>query len=466
MTHNGNAGIRVLVAALSCLALVSGLIQYPAGSAVAQTIPGFSPRGIPLNGQTMLGASSGCVSTSQDATVGEAKFGGRKYGIHRTYYRADQQRSAVSRATADVFAGRITWMSFKLPNGYGFKEMAAGKGDAWARDLAEQLSTVGGPVWVAIHHEPENDRDQSMKDWTVMQQRLSPIFRAHPNIAFTVILMGYHQFMAPKINPDLSMQALWPGSQYVDVTGFDIYNFYGTVSSSGKTITTWRELKDYYAKFAAWSEANRGAKWAVGESGLSDAASARDVTWLSRSYDDMKKAGGLALAYWDCAVPGSSNSYILDKTSEKNEFAKVLARADGLWTGSSGSGSSGSATTPPAVTAPPAAIPKPALVESVKPAPVAVPAESKAPRASVKVKAKRGKSLLFVNINPNKGKRFWKFWVKKQRASGSWRVLKTYRTKGRKETRTINLKAGTYRVVVMARFGYSRTRSSVVDLRR
>ena len=89
-----------------------------------------------------------------------------------------------------------------------------------------------------------------------------------------------------------------------------------------------------------------------------------------------------------------------------------------------------------------------------------------APTASVKVKAKNHKSKLFVNVNPNKGKGYWKFKVQKQRASGSWKSLKTYRTKGKKETRKINLKEGTYRVKVKPKYGYQGVTSSSIYLKR
>ena len=49
--------------------------------------------------------------------------------------------------------GRLPWISFKLP--YSWARMAAGDGDAWARDLATKLAQLPGPVWVAFHHEPE-----------------------------------------------------------------------------------------------------------------------------------------------------------------------------------------------------------------------------------------------------------------------------------------------------------------------
>ena len=85
---------------------------------------------------------------------------------------------------------------------------------------------------------------------------------------------------------------------------------------------------------------------------------------------------------------------------------------------------------------------------------------------TVKVKAVKQKSKLRVDVNPNKGRGYWKFKVQKQRVSGSWKSLKTYRTKGKKETRTINLKKGTYRVVVKPKYGYGATTSGSVYLKR
>ena len=93
-------------------------------------------------------------------------------------------------------------------------------------------------------------------------------------------------------------------------------------------------------------------------------------------------------------------------------------------------------------------------------------AASTAPTASVKVKATGGKSKLRVDVNPNKGKGYWKLQVQKQRSNGSWKSLKTYKTKGSQETRTINLTKGTYRVVVNAKYGYQGTTSASVYLRR
>ena len=86
-------------------------------------------------------------------------------------------------------------------------------------------------------------------------------------------------------------------------------------------------------------------------------------------------------------------------------------------------------------------------------APTTIPAPP-LPSPTVSAKAVRGSSKLYVNVNPNKGRKYWTFQVQRKNADGSWTALKTYKTRGSKETRTVNLSKGTYRVWVNPKFSY------------
>lgn len=86
-----------------------------------------------------------------------------------------------------------------------------------------------------------------------------------------------------------------------------------------------------------------------------------------------------------------------------------------------------------------------------------------APKPTVKVKATSKKSKLRVDVDPNKGKGYWSFTVQKKSGS-SWVTVKSSTTKGSKETRTINLPKGTYRVKVNPKYGYGTAYSSAVTL--
>lgn len=87
-----------------------------------------------------------------------------------------------------------------------------------------------------------------------------------------------------------------------------------------------------------------------------------------------------------------------------------------------------------------------------------------APRALVKVSANAARSKLLVDVDPDKGSGYWTFRVDRLDAAGSWHPVKSYRTKGPKETRKINLPKGRYRVVVHPKYGLRGTVSTSVAL--
>jgi hypothetical protein len=90
------------------------------------------------------------------------------------------------------------------------------------------------------------------------------------------------------------------------------------------------------------------------------------------------------------------------------------------------------------------------------------------PWTAVVAAARRSGNVLYVDVNPNLPKKqYWKFRVYKQNPTdGSWVAKKTYRTAGSKETRTINLPKGTYKVVVLPKYGHQSSESTPVTLRK
>lgn len=85
----------------------------------------------------------------------------------------------------------------------------------------------------------------------------------------------------------------------------------------------------------------------------------------------------------------------------------------------------------------------------------------------VKAKAVSRKGKLKVDVNPNRGSRYWTFQVQVLNVDGTWTTLaKVYRTHGRSETRTLNFKKGVYRAVTLPRTGYGPGYSAAVRLVR
>ena len=76
-------------------------------------------------------------------------------------------------------------------------------------------------------------------------------------------------------------------------------------------------------------------------------------------------------------------------------------------------------------------------------------------------------SQIKVNVNPNQpGKRYYTFHIEKLR-KGTWvSYTKSKRTKGKKETRTVNVSKGTYRVQCHAKFGFIGATSATVLIKK
>jgi len=273
-----------------------------------------SPRGIPSCGAYM-GAG---VGLNEDPAAFERKVGA-PLGVHRLFYQASGVGAAVAAARTDLAHGRLPWLSFKLP--YSWTDMAAGRGDAWARDLATRLAALDGPVWVAFHHEPENDGD--IAAWTRTQSRLSPIVRsAAPNVAFTAILMGYHSFYGDRATYNLDR--ILPAAA-IDVVGIDPYNYFGV---PGRDKSANADLvKEYFQPLAAWAR-SRGVAWGVAETGYTDRALADDPHWLLKTFRGLRANGGVALSYFNSAPASATGDWLLDTPDRIAAYAE--AQAEGV----------------------------------------------------------------------------------------------------------------------------------------
>ncbi|MGB7962834.1 MAG: hypothetical protein WCF12_07745 [Propionicimonas sp.] len=83
----------------------------------------------------------------------------------------------------------------------------------------------------------------------------------------------------------------------------------------------------------------------------------------------------------------------------------------------------------------------------------------------VRVSTDPAKDKLQVNVDPNKGSGYWTFKVQKKSRTGTWTTLSTtHRTGGDWETKTLDLPAGTYRVVVAPKYSHAGATSAAVAL--
>lgn len=96
--------------------------------------------------------------------------------------------------------------------------------------------------------------------------------------------------------------------------------------------------------------------------------------------------------------------------------------------------------------------------------PVAQP--FKVPR--VELGSNRRQSVIRLDIDPNRGRKAWRFQVQRRIGDDdeSWQTVRSYRTQGASETRTVNVRKGAYRILVPAQAGYVATYSDSIWIER
>ena len=203
-------------------------------------------------------------------------------------------------------------------------------GDAWVKGLFDKLDALNFEVWVAFHHEPENDG--MMPDWRKMQDHLSRMVPGGTkgNIKFWLITTGWHQEDAAGGAAN-KWEVIYPvGAPIYGIAYDQPYPQYGYVWSNGVKTTEFRngartEGSVYIDKLAARA-AGYGVKAAIGEYGYSDEHYALDPKWLDRTVAAAKKDGLLALAYFDTAL-NSTKSWNLGaaNSAKRAYFNKVMA---------------------------------------------------------------------------------------------------------------------------------------------
>jgi hypothetical protein len=293
-----------------------GTLQHRRALRVLSNGCSYTTRGIPACG-ALVGAAFG---GNHDPAAWERSMG-RQLGVRRTYFAPDEVDEAVDTARHDLDSGRVPWMSFKLP--HSWEQMRDGAGDAWARSLAERLSTLDGPVWLALHHEPEGDGD--VRAWTAMQARLAPIVRERaPNVAYSIILTGWNQLHGER---RYSLRALWPAGTEIDLLGFDTFDKYGAHKDGTFFDEHTRLRRDYFPSFGVFAR-QHGVAWGIAETGHTDAAAAHDPTWIRDTYESMVEHGGVAFTYFNSTL-NSSGSWHLSGVKERR-FARLLRTTPSL----------------------------------------------------------------------------------------------------------------------------------------
>lgn len=289
--------LALTTAAAITLPLLGGALASSANAAAdvtaLSTVAG--PPVLPAQGALLGSAVSGRPGIDVKTSVGQLEGSmGRKLDVHRIYdVWDDPQPNSITSWT--VANGRTPALSIKADRRNGstvrWASIAAGQEDATIRAQARGLKALNAPLFLALHHEPENDPGHGTPaEFVAAWRHYVNVFRAEgaSNVSFTWIMMAW-SFERSSI-----ADSFYPGDDVVDILAADGYNWFGTAPDK-----EWRSLAAALDAFASWS-APHGKPLMVAEYGtLEDpAVPGRKAAWIAEAAAAMKAMPGLKVALY------------------------------------------------------------------------------------------------------------------------------------------------------------------------
>jgi hypothetical protein len=245
---------------------------------------------------------------------------GRKFDIDHEYYRWDQA-IPTSQQRWDVSTGRLPFVNWSAADADGsvipWSSIADGSQDWWIIRRADAFMAFGSPIYLAFHHEPEDDlsRFGSSWDYAAAFRHIVDVFRAQgvTNVAFVWNLMGW----SFDSRSGIDVNAFYPGDDYVDFVGGDGYNKYPQAGS-------WNSFQQIFQPIYDFAVAH-GKPLMVGEYGVMEDPSSpdhkgqwfRDALLTSQSWPQLK-----AMVYFDVYKDGKP--WITDSSSSSMDGYRDL----------------------------------------------------------------------------------------------------------------------------------------------
>jgi hypothetical protein len=142
--------------------------------------------------------------------------------------------------------------------------IADGSQDEWISQRADAVKALGSPVYLAFHHEPEDDLATwgTPGDYAAAFRHIVTVFRSRgvTNVAFVWNMMNWT--FEPQSGRDPN--AYYPGDSYVDIIGVDGYNWYP--GREGSPWQTFRQVFQTSNEFAVV----HNKPWMVVETGTQE----------------------------------------------------------------------------------------------------------------------------------------------------------------------------------------------------
>jgi hypothetical protein len=242
-----------------------------------------------------------------------------KLSLDRRYYNSTQTDSCIGATKKNATAKIITWNSFKVPSN-DWAGAAAGKYDAWFKDLIAKLVSLDYETWLAVHHEPEGDGD--LNQWKAMQAHYASLVPKASKIKYWLVVVGYSQ----EYTDTTWWDKYYPTGAPIHGIAYDNpYLKYGVPLDGTKLVTTWSEGKASYIDKLVARAKKLGVSAGIGEMGYSNEAFTKDKAWLQRALQAAVDGKVEGVCYFDSNLNSTRSWSLGTGTTKRIYFDTVVA---------------------------------------------------------------------------------------------------------------------------------------------
>jgi len=224
---------------------------------------------------------------------------GTTLACYRSFFSADDAGALVERARTDLETGRVPLPSIKPPGPWA----EAARDTGWLDSIVGPLADLDGPVFLIVHHEPENDAAHfgTPSDYVALQEAaIDRAALAGGNIAVVPVLgtWSFHE------NADRDPRE-W-NVHAASVYGLDLYNPWAEHNG-----TDWVSFAD---KFELAQREVDGRPVLIGEYGCrtDPERPGRAAQWLRDAFEVALGGNVVAMSYFNSAVNSPDGSWELD----------------------------------------------------------------------------------------------------------------------------------------------------------
>ena len=242
---------------------------------------------------------------------------GSSLALHRSYFTPDHNETSqlIHRCHDDLAHGRLPHVSIK-PS-WTWQDIAAGGHDYWLTSLLRPLAAESAPVFLTLHHEPENDAGMAgmqPSDYVGMQRRAIRLAaELAPQVTIVPVLQHW-TFDALRNDIDPSVWIVPEAS----VIGLDIYNPWSP--TNGKA---WRTFGSKVDELIGWFG---DTPLVIGEYGCREDPENPGLAaeWMRDAADYARTHNIVSMSYFNSGVDSPDGSWALRGATEA-AFAELLA---------------------------------------------------------------------------------------------------------------------------------------------